>query len=131
MKTLIAFALIATAFTACKKEKKTTEDTVFSGTITISAPAENATITGGTSFLVTGTITGNMEMHGYHVAVYKTANDELIFEEEEHEHASSFTISKQVTHALSDTTALKLVVEAAGDHEGSTVTKEVHFTYIP
>ena len=132
MKQLIALALLTAVFTACKKDKNDDSDhTEFAGTITITSPAENDTIVGGNSFVVTGTITGNMEMHGYQLQIFKTANDELVYEGSEHDHAEAFALNETITHSLTDTTALKLVVEAAGDHEGSTVTKEVHFTYIP
>jgi len=130
MKKILTLALAALAITACKKDKN--EDHMeFEATITVSSPSENDTITGGTSFLVTGSIAANMEMHGYHVELYNSSDNSLLYENEYHEHSESFTLNETVTHALTAQTALKLKIEAAGDHEGSTVTKEVHLTYIP
>lgn len=131
MKKTAIIALVALAFTNCKKDNNDPEDTIFQANITVDSPEEGDTITGGTSFAVTGTITGNKEMHGYRVQVFKTASSELIFENEHHDHEVSFTISETVTHTLTETTALKVMIEATGDHAGSTVTKDVPVTYIP
>ena len=131
MKVFIALTIAAIAFTGCKKDKSSGEDHTFEGTITVTAPAEGAVINGGTSFQVQAAITGNMEMHGYQLSVFKQADDALVFTHEEHDHATSFSINETVTHTLSDTTLLRLEITAAGDHEGSTVTKTVSFTYVP
>lgn len=129
IKTIILTAAVALSLAACKKKDK--DDTPFSGTITITAPAESATINGGSSFAVTGTITGNREMHGYHIIVYDQNDQSVVYENQYHDHAESYTISETVSHTLTASTPLRLVVEVAGDHEDESVTKEVLFGYAP
>lgn len=129
MKTLILTAAAIFVLSACKKDND--DETPFSGTVTITAPAESAVISGGSSFSVTGTITGNQEMHGYHIIVYNQNDQSVVYENQYHDHAESYTINETVTHTLVASTPLRLVVEAAGDHESEKVTKEVLFAYAP
>jgi hypothetical protein len=128
MKRFIIYALLALSFSSCKKDD---DHTPFEGTITITAPQPNATIQGGSSFTVTGTISGNMEMHGYHVVVYNQNDQSVVYENSHHDHASSYTLNETISHTLTSATPLRLFIEASGDHDGSTVTKEVLFTYAP
>ena len=130
MKTLIASLLLLIVFTSCKKDKDH-ESTPFEGTITIAAPAEGSTVNGGSAFQITGTISGNKEMHGYSVNVYKVSNDELVFEAQGHDHTDNYTINETVNHTLTAETALRLEVEAVTDHDGNSITKTVLFTYVP
>lgn len=130
MKHLFILALITLSTSSCKKDDDK-DDVAFQGTITITAPAEGSTITGGSSFSITGTITGNKEMHGYHVIVYNQNDQSVVYEDQYHEHGSSYTLNEMVTHTLTTATPLRLYVEAAGDHDGATVVKEVLFNYAP
>jgi hypothetical protein len=130
MKQYFALALLTLVLVSCKK--KDDDDHIdFSGTIAIDTPAENDTINGGSSFFVTGTITGNMEMHGYHVIVYNEDDQSVVYENQYHEHGTSYVVNEAVTHTLSTGTPLRLYIQAAGDHEGQTVTKERLFYYVP
>jgi phage tail tape-measure protein len=123
--------LTSAAIAACKKDDQGNDDHDFTGTVNITSPAEHDTIHGGTSFPVTGTIEGSHEMHGYMIQVTNAATSDVIYENEYHDHAESFTINETVAHTLTDTTELMLHIEAAGDHEGSNVTKDVMFHYVP
>lgn len=130
MKRFGIYALLALSISSCKKDNHH-DHASFEGTITITAPETNSTIQGGNSFTITGTIAGNMEMHGYHVVVYNQ-NDQLpIYDNVTDAHASFYELNETVTHSLTDTTPLRLFVEAIGDHDGTTVTGEVLFTYVP
>lgn len=128
MKFIFIPALALIVF-SCKD--KVAEKPEFSGTITVQSPVENDTIKGGTSFTVTGTITGNTIMHGYSIQVYNQLDQDVVHDQTHHEHSTSFAVNETVTHTLSDTIPLRLVLEAAGDHEGAVVHKEVLFIYIP
>jgi hypothetical protein len=129
MKQFFAFALLILVVAACKK--KNNDDIHFAGTISIDTPAAGDTIHGGNSFFVTGTISANDEMHGYHLTVYNQDDQTVVYENQYHLHASSYVMNEAVTHTLTAATPLRLVVEAASDHEGDALTKEVLFTYEP
>jgi len=131
MKQVIALTFLVFAATACKKDKKDDHDDNFTGTIAITAPQEASTIQGGTTFVVTGTISGSSEMHGYHVIIYNQNDQSVVFENLHTDHAASYTISETVTHTLTTATPLRMVVEAETDHDGNMLTKEILFNYAP
>jgi hypothetical protein len=128
MKRFFIYALLVLSIFSCKKDD---DHTPFEGTITIITPQPNDTIQGGNSFTITGTVSGNMEMHGYHVVLYNQNDQSVIYNNAHHDHASSYAMSETVSHTLTSVTPIRLFVEASGDHDGSTVTKEVLFTYAP
>lgn len=125
----ILASTLCTALFSCKKDNN--QSIPFSGNISINYPTENDTVTGGTSFVVTATITANQEMHGYHIVVYNQNDQSVVYENQYHEHASTFAVSETVAHTLSTTTPLRLVIEGAGDHESEIFSKEVIFQYVP
>lgn len=124
----IALTLTSFALVSCKKEIE--EETLFEGGITITAPATSDTVT-GPSFVLTGNIIGNITMHGYHVVLYKQSDNSIITEYDEHEHASTITLNDTITHGLSTTTAVRLYVESAYNHEGDVTSKAVNFVIQP
>ena len=128
IKTLAFFALIILTTVACKKEDEAVE---FEGSLTISAPAANDTIHGGTTFPITGTVTGNVEMHGYQVTVYNQTDQTVIYSSTEENHASEYSIQQTVNHTLTIGTPLRLVVEVEVDHDSAPMTKEVLFYFKP
>lgn len=129
MRFLFTFIILAIAFSSCHKKENIA--TPFTGTITINTPVAGDTIHGGSSFLVTGTITGNVQMHGYHVIVYNQNDQSVVYENISVDHQTTYSVHETVSHMLSVTTPLRLLIEVAGDHEGSTITKEVLFSYAP
>jgi hypothetical protein len=129
MRTFFAFALLIIVIVSCKK--KNDDDINFAATITVDTPAAGDTIHGGNSFFVTGTISANDEMHGYHITVYNQNDQSVVYENQYHLHASSYVVNEAVTHTLTTAVPLRLVVEAASDHEGDAITKEVLFRYEP
>jgi len=131
MKTLkisAFFALIILSAVACKKDE---EEVPFEGSLTISAPAASDTIHGGTTFPITGTITGNTEMHGYQITVYNQNDQSVLYTSQEESHASEYSINQTVSHTLTAVTPLRLIVEVEVDHDGNTMTKEVLFYFKP
>lgn len=125
----ILISILCSTLFSCKK--KESENLPFSGNISVGYPTENDTVTGGSSFIVTATITANQEMHGYHVVVYNQNDQSVVYENQYHDHASTFAVSETVTHTLSTAVPLRLVVEGAGDHESEIVSKEIVFQYVP
>ncbi|MBI3240654.1 MAG: hypothetical protein HYZ43_17710 [Flavobacteriia bacterium] len=123
------FALLTFALFSCKKDKEDHVD--FSGSISVTAPAANDTITGGNTFMVTGNITGNTEMHGYMITVYNQNDQSVVYTNTLESHAEAYTLNETVTHTLTASTPLRLVIEVEVDHDGETMTKEVLFQYQP
>ena len=127
--TISLFALLTITLFSCKKDKEDHED--FSGSITVTAPAENSTITGGNTFLVTGNIEGNTEMHGYMITVYNQNDQTVVYSNTLDSHSDVYTLNETVTHTLSVATPLRLVIEVEVDHDSESLTKEVLFQYKP
>jgi hypothetical protein len=123
------FVLLSITLFSCKKDKEDHVD--FSGSISVTAPAANDTITGGNSFTVTGNITGNIEMHGYMITVYNQNDQSIVYSNTIHSHSESYTLNETVTHTLTASTPLRLVIDVEVDHDGESLTKEVLFQYQP
>lgn len=130
MRVFIICALLAAGFSlvSCKKKKSDTTP-AFTGSVTLTNPAEGDTVSG--NFSINGKITSNSEMHGYHIGVYRTDTEDLIYEKQYHLHQSAYDISETVTHSLNAVTNLKVVVEAVVEHESENVTKTVNFVFKP
>ena len=129
IRTISLVALLSLTLFSCKKDKEDHED--FSGSITVTAPAEGSTITGGNTFLVTGSIEGNTEMHGYLLTVYNQNDQSVVYSNLSDSHAEAYTLNETVTHTLTAATPLRLVIEVEVDHDGESLTKEVLFQYQP
>lgn len=129
IRTISLVALLSLTLFSCKKDKEDHVD--FSGSITITAPAESSTITGGSTFLVTGSIEGNTEMHGYVLTVYNQNDQSVVYTNTLDGHSDAYTLNETVTHTLTAATPLRLVIEVEVDHDGESLTKEVLFQYQP
>ena len=123
------FVLLSITLFSCKKDKEDHVD--FSGSISVNAPAANDTITDGNTFMVTGNITGNTEMHGYMITVYNQNDQSVVYTNTLESHAEAYTLNETVTHTLTASTPLRLVIEVEVDHDGETMIKEVLFQYQP
>lgn len=121
------FVLLSITLFSCKKDNEDHVD--FSGSISVTAPAANDTITGGNTFMVTGSIEGNTEMHGYMITVYNQNDQSVVYSNTLDSHSDAYTLNETVTHTLTAATPLRLVIEVEVDHDGETMTKEVLFQY--
>jgi hypothetical protein len=131
MKTIIlSAAILALTVISCKKDKNEEKEEVFTGGITITTPAANNTVSGNYSIL-SGTITGNMTLHGYHVVLYKSSDNSIITEYEVDNHATSITMNDTINYTVSGVTPVRLKVESAYNHEGDMTTKEVNYVIQP
>ena len=129
MKTAICtFLLISIFVLSCKKDSG--EEEVFEGGITITNPTANDTIS-GTQTIVTGSITGNMELHGYHIVLYKTSDNSILAEKEVDNHSSSITLNDTLNYSVSQLTQVRLHIESAYNHEGDMTTKDVNYVLQP
>lgn len=127
---IITILVSSISLTACKKDKSpATDDSIEedhpTAVITITSPHENDTIQG--NFVVTGTIVGTGNLHGYQVTVTNALNDSIIYQNDIDDHVADFTINQSVTNPYTTYTPVKLEVVVALDHDGHTATKTVHF----
>ncbi|MCC6702694.1 MAG: hypothetical protein IT221_14280 [Fluviicola sp.] len=128
MKHFIYILALSSLIFSCKKK---TDDVVFSGTLTINNPVENDTISGTPSFTIAAIASANMEMHGYHVTVYNENDQSVLFEDIQHVHASSYSISETIPYTSTDTIPMRVVIETAGNHEDEIMTKTRYFVVKP
>ncbi len=128
MKHFIYILALSSLFFSCKKKS---DDVVFSGSLTINNPVENDTITGTPSFTIDASASANIDMHGYHVTVYNEQDQSVLFEDIQHVHASSYTISETIPFTSTDTIPMRVVIETAGNHEDEVMTKTRYFVVKP
>jgi len=129
MKTAICtFLLISIFVISCKKDDA--GEVAFEGGITIANPNAGDTIS-GTQTIVTGSITGNMDLHGYHIVLYKVSDNSILAETEVDHHSSSITINDTLVYTVSQLTPVRLLIESAYNHEGDMTTKEVNYVIQP
>ena len=129
MKTAIfSISIISIFALSCKKD--TVEEETFEGGITITNPTANDTIS-GTQTIVTGSISGNMTLHGYHIVLYKTSDNSILAEKEVDNHSSSITLNDTLTYSVSQVTPVRLHIESAYNHEGDMTTKDVNYVLQP
>lgn len=128
MKHFIYILTLSSLIFSCKKKS---EEVAFSGTLTIINPSENDTITGTPSFTITASASANMDMHGYHVTVYNELDQSVFFEDIQHAHTSSYTISETIPFTSTDTIPMRVVIETAGDHEDQILIKTRYFVVKP
>lgn len=126
--TISLFTVLAITLFSCKKEDDHVD---FSGSISITSPAANDTINGGNTFTVTGSITGNTEMHGYMITVYNQNDQSVVYTNTASGHSDAYTLNENVIHTLTAATPLRLVIDVEVDHDGESLTKEVLFQYQP
>jgi hypothetical protein len=130
MKTFFITTILVSSLslTACKKDKSPeteAEEEHATALITLTSPNENDTIQG--NFVVTGTIAGTSNLHGYQVTVTNTLNDSIVYQHDIDDHVADFTINQSVIQPYTTFTPFKLEVVVALDHDGNTVNKIVHF----
>lgn len=138
MKKYILLSLIAALITglsvSCKKEDSNNDDHDHSGAespvISVNSPVENDTVQPGT-LILSGSITHTAEMHGYQIKLRNLATATDVFTSEAHNHSSSYTFNEQWVTDVTDTTHMELMVTAAVNHDGTSVTKTVQFVCLP
>lgn len=121
--------ILAFVLGACKKDDA--ETLPFSGSITIVSPNENDTIDSSPSFLLSIQASANKEMHGYSIQLFNANTDDLLYEDLQHVHNTSYSILSDVAISVTDTIPVRLVVETAGDHEDEKLLKTRQFILIP
>jgi hypothetical protein len=121
----IALVIISLT-TACHKH-----DGANSAEITIMEPMLNDTILNGAEIHIEGTISGDGELHGYALKVSNATTDSVYFSMSSNSHASSYSFHEHWLNNLSDTTTVKVTVEADLNDEGAKSSKSVNVVCLP
>lgn len=130
---LLFFSLTVVLLTACKKDE---DDVTFSGSISVENPKEGIIISGGNTFPITATISGNKTLFGFDLVVYNTNDQSEVYTLSETGKAKTYTINTFADHTLTSATPLKMVItvykgNGNGNGAGETMTKEVNFSFQP
>lgn len=127
---LLASALV---MTSCKKDKDGDDDhdTVPTAEIQINSPSAGHEYMAGDTVFINATVTGSATMHGWEFQLKNNADQSVIYSNDAHDHAATYTISDKWVNNLAAHTEVKLVVEATLDHDGHTAQKEVVFHCMP
>jgi len=125
----IALAIATTLFTSCKKETVAPSNG-FQGLISVSNIEANDTISEST-FILKGSIVGEVTMHGYHVVLYNQADNSVLKEYKNHIHSNVIALNDTIDSGVSSVTQVRLFIESAYDHDGNGITKTVKFYIKP
>ena len=132
MKNIIYFGLLlAVSITSCKKENTEDEATKEKPVFTFTSPFENQVYAFGDTVKIRGTITAGYDMHGYNVKLFNVASGMNVLNQGYHEHGGDFNVNESWKNTVSDTIQMKIIVDAAIDHEGNLATKEITITCHP
>lgn len=130
-KHIIPFVLSALALSvfSCNKEDDSTNDpTGNDPVVTITSPEDMTSYSLGDTIHIHAEATADADFHGYQVQVINLSNsNEVVLNEEMHVHQAQVTIDTFWVNNVSMHSDMKLVVTLAVDHDGNTISKEVHF----
>lgn len=123
------FALAALAIVVLINSCKNDEDPIVdTANISITTPAEGATIEQGDPVHITGTITTEGELHGYEIYIRKKSDNTVVFSMDEHVHGKTLSFDEQWVNNVTTHSDMELEVVANLSHEGDvTVSKKVNF----
>jgi len=122
LSSILLFSLVM--MNACKKDD---HDHGNEATITISSPTEGQQFHNGETVTIKATLTGTESLHGWKIEIRKKSDGTVLFSEDEHDHATTFTLEKTWTNNLTEHTDLILEVFAQLDHDGLATSKTVNF----
>ena len=115
---------ILVALTNCRKEEHDdhnhddVENKVMN--VAIDTPTENQMFGLNDVVTVSGTVSGNFELHGYEMKLFNESNnDSLMYESFTHGHSESIDFSETWTNTVSDHSDVRVEVSALADHEGN------------
>ena len=100
-------------------------------TITFTSPAEHATINGGDTAIIAGTITSNEQIHGYKIYVRNTTTGADTLLVDDHAHATQVPFSGVWINDVTAHSEIEAEVVVTLDHDGNTASKKLHFHAMP
>lgn len=124
MKTFLYLSLISASLFVASCNKHTEEDEPATAVFTISTPVENQVYNYGDTVKIAGTISADLEMHGYNVRLVNLSTGMNVLNNGYHAHGTSFVVNESWKNTVSDTTQMKIIIDAAIDHDGNLSTLE-------
>lgn len=95
--------------------------------IQITSPLANATYHAGDTVKIQGTITGNVDMHGYEVKIKNLSQGNVAYINDHHDHGSTLTINDFWVNNVTSHSDMRLVVKVEVDHNGTMVSDSLNF----
>jgi hypothetical protein len=126
---LLTTAIVLTALTACTKHAGdvTQNTTPEEAVITFASPTQGSVYDIGDSVSIQATCTSVSTLHGCDIIVRKAADGSVLYSTHMHDHATTLTINRKWKPELTEATNLEVLIKAAINHDGKTVTKKVGF----
>lgn len=134
MKTILLITstiILSLSAVSCKKDKKEDETPKEAPVFTMTSPTENQVYQFGDTVKIKGTISAAYDMHGYNVKLLNVASNMNVLNQGYHEHGSTFVVNEAWKNTVTDTTQMKITIDAAIDHDGNLATKELMITCYP
>lgn len=125
-KTIIQLAgvtsiIVALGLTSCKNDENHNVQ------INITSPSDNAMFEHGDTVKITGTITSNVELHGYDVIIKNLSAGTIVHEMNHHNHGANLTINDQWVNNVMTHSNMRVVIKVEVDHNGTEVADSVNF----
>ncbi len=130
----VSISLISLSIVSCKKDKEHEEehhDEPVTAVIDINSFNDGDTIASGATFHMSGTITGTSEMHGYTIVLHNHATMQDVFNVQNHDHSSVYTIHEHWVNNVADTSTVMFTLTTALDHNGGTMSTVKHVVCLP
>lgn len=86
---------------------------------TISAPTDGQEYMLGDTIFVKGTITADVEMHGYAYELMRLSDSLVLLTSDVHDHGSSYSIDDFWVNNVTEHTDVQLTITAIIDHDGT------------
>jgi hypothetical protein len=125
---LIFLGLVLTfSIFSCHKH----EDEATTANITLMEPGDNDTIAFGSEIHVEGTISSNGELHGYTLEIVNSGDNSIVFSKSSSTHASSYAFHEHWMNNVSDTTNMRITIDAMLNHDGLKTSKSINVVCLP
>jgi len=95
--------------------------------INLTSPTNGSMFHLGDTIKIQGTITADVEMHGYEVKIKNLSAGTVAFITDYHDHAASFTINEKWINNVTAHSDMRLVVKVEVDHNGTEVSDSLNF----
>jgi len=114
------------AFSNCKKDENEDHDHDHDHdveskvmNVIIDTPTEDQMFGLNDVVTISGTVSGNFDLHGYEIKLFNESNnDSLMYESFTHGHSESIDFSETWTNTVSDHSDVRVEVSALANHEG-------------
>jgi hypothetical protein len=131
MKYLFQTSLVAiltlAAFSSCKKESETPEETIVKATIDVEDPLADFTYEQGDTVHIHFGITCANEMHGYEAMLINLTSGDTAWDAHLHDHGQSYHVENFWVNNVTEHSDMRLKVIAILDHEENQTVKQVDF----